>query len=592
VDVRYEPDAGTAEGTTAVAAAAGAVQRYLDLLRDHEPVTWTRLGACDRDHDLPDLTPDGLAARARELAALEAVVRRRRDAVPIDAAGDEREARDDLALLSDEIEYRRFLSEVRARHRRDPLAALDAVSAGTHELLRRVDLPLEERRRRLHAAIDRARATPAFLEEAGRLLEGSPAPHLDVALQRLPGLLILLRDELPARAAALDVDAGAAAAAGQAAGEGLEAFGALLDELQAEPPLPWRLGPEHHAVTLRAALGTEMPASEVADRAERWLAEVHDELAELAAAGWSDRFPGEARPADPRERIRRVLADCVDTALSREELVPEARRAVDEARAFAAAWGLADVPPEDRLTVTEVPGYLAGIAVAFITAPPPLDPSGGCVYYLSPVPEWWDDDQATSFLREYTPAQLRSLALHEGYPGHFVQLEHAAQHPRLVRRLVSRPVFAEGWAVHVEREAVLAGFGADGSSAVARDDYRLTQRKLELRIATNALLDVGLHTGDLDDDGALALLTGEAFQETAEAQGKLTRAKVTSGQLCSYFVGGEELGDLRTETAAAEGAGFDAGDFHRRLLSHGTPTIDVVRRALADPRAAVRRPFA
>jgi uncharacterized protein (DUF885 family) len=263
---------------------------------------------------------------------------------------------------------------------------------------------------------------------------------------------------------------------------------------------------------------------------------------------------------------------------------------VEEARAFALASGLTDVPPAERLTVTEVPPYLQGIAVAFITQAPPLDPSTGCTYYLSPVPDSWDEGQASSFLREYNPAQLRSLAIHEGYPGHFVQLEHASRHPRLARRMLTRPAFAEGWAVYIEREALAAGFAEQGS-AVDRDDYRMTQRKLELRIASNALLDVGLHTQHLDDEEALDLLTTTAFQERAEAEGKLTRAKVTSGQLCSYFIGGEEVGDLRSEVEQREGADFDLRRFHQRVLSHGTPTVDVVRGALDDD-APVHRPFA
>jgi uncharacterized protein (DUF885 family) len=122
------------------------------------------------------------------------------------------------------------------------------------------------------------------------------------------------------------------------------------------------------------------------------------------------------------------------------------------------------------------------------------------------------------------------------------------------------------------------------------DDYRITQRKLELRIATNALLDVGLHAGDLTDEAALDLLTRSAYQGTAEAEGKVVRAKVTSGQLCSYFVGGEELGDVRAEVERAEGSSFDLRRFHQRLLSHGTPTIDIVREALHD-QAPARRPF-
>lgn len=577
--------------TTASTRAAALLDRYLDLLRDHEPVTWTRLGASDRDTDLPDVGPEADAARSRGLARLDAEVCAARDEVPLDAVGEDREARDDLVLLAEELEYRRFLVDLRPRYATDPLAALEAVASGLHELLRRRDLPREEQVRRLTAAGARARAIPAFLEQAGGALEAAPVPHLEVALARLGGLRDLLGEQLPARAAALGLDPTDACAAGAEGIEGLDAFGALLDELRGEVPAPWRLGPDHHAVTLRAALGAAMPPAEIADRAQAWLATVHAELAELAAAGWARRFPGEPIPRDEAERIRRVLGHVARTAVSRDELVPEARRAVVEARAFAESLGLGDVPPAERLTVTEVPSYLAGIAVAFISQAPPLDPSGGCVYYLSPVPPSWDDDRAASFLREYTPAQLRSLALHEGYPGHFVQLEHASHHPRLARRLLTRPAFAEGWAVHVEREAVRAGFGDGTTSAVDGDDYRLTQRKLELRIATNALLDVGLHTGDLDDAAALALLKDGAFQEDAEAHGKLTRAKVTSGQLCSYFVGGAEVADLHQEVRDREGHAFDTRTFHQRLLSHGTPTVDVVRRALADD-APARRPFA
>jgi hypothetical protein len=577
--------------TTATDRAAALVDRYLALVRDHEPVTWTRLGATDRDTELPELGPEADGARSRDLARLDADVRAARDDVPLAATGEDREARDDLTLLADELEYRRFLVDERPRYATDPLAGLEAVSSGVHELLRRTDLPRGEQVRRLEAATARARAVPAFLEQAGAVLEAAPEPHVEVAVGRIAGLARLLRDELPARATALGLDAADACDAGATGAGGVEAFGALLDELRAEVPAPWRLGPDHHAVTLRAALGASMPAAEVADRARTWLRTVRAELAELAASGWSERFPGEPVPTDEGHRIRRALGHVARTALSRDELVPEARRAVTEARAFAEQVGLGDVPPADRLTVTEVPDHLAGIAVAFISQPPPLDPGAGCVYYLSPVPTGWDEDRARSFLREYTPAQLRSLALHEGYPGHFVQLEHAAQHPRLARRLLTRPAFAEGWAVHVERQAVQAGFGDGESSAVDGDDYRLTQRKLELRIAINAVLDVGLHTGDLDDDAAMELLTGGAFQEPAEARGKLTRAKVTSGQLSSYFVGGAELGDLHADAVAAEGAAFDACAFHQRLLSHGTPTVEVVRRALRDD-APVRRPFA
>lgn len=594
------------EGTRALATAETLLLRYLDHLEEHEPVEATRLGLSSRDGDLPDLSPTALAARSRDLAVLAGEVEQRRGELDTllppsaddgrgrseDAEGAAlREARGDLQLLADELEFRRFRLDVRPRFVLDPLAALETIAAGIHELLRRQDLPVEARRLRVDAATRRARRIPVLLEQAGTLLASSAEPNLDVALQRLPGLIALVEEELPARAASVGAGIAAARDAGEVAAEGLEAFGALLDELSEEPAAPWRLGPAEHAVTLRAALGTTMNPAQVEDRARTWLDTVGEEMVELASESWERRFPGERRPDDTGELVRRTLGAVAATAVPRTELVAEARRAVDEARAFALATGLTDVPPAERLTVTEVPSYLRGIAVAFITQAPALDTTAGCTYYLSPVPDSWTDEQAGSFLREYNPAQLRSLAIHEGYPGHFVQLEHASQHPRLARRLLTRPVFAEGWAVHIEREVLAAGFGDEGTSAVTGDDYRVTQRKLELRIATNALLDVGLHAGELTDDDAMRLLTCTAFQEPAEARGKLVRAKVTSGQLCSYFVGGEELTDLHAEVRAREGASFDVRSFHARVLSHGTPTTALVAEALRAG-APARRPFA
>jgi hypothetical protein len=572
--------------------AARLVERYLDLIVAHEPVEATRLGLPERAGALPDLAPEALAARSRDLTALAGALDAELAALPPDVRGAEREARGDLELLADSVAYRRFLLDERPRLQHDPLGALTIVAAGLHEHLRRTDLDRADQCRRLEAAVQRARRVPVLLEQAGSLLTGSPAPHLDVALQRLPGLIDLVRDALPRRAEALGVDVSPARDAGEVAAEGLVAFGALLVELAEEPAADWRLGPEHHAVTLRSALGTAMAPGEIEDRARSWIAQVRTEMAELAAATWSRRFPGEPVPADAGERIRRTLDAIAATTVPRAGLVDEARRAIEEARAFASATGLTDVPPAERLTVTEVPPFLRGIAVAFISQAPPLEPEAGCTFYLAPVPDAWDEAQARSFLREYNPAQLRSLAIHEGYPGHFVQLEHASQHPRLARRLLTRPAFAEGWAVYVERVVVAAGFGEGATSAVSGDDYRFTQRKLELRIASNALLDVGLHAGELTDDDALSLLTHTACQERAEAEGKLTRAKVTSGQLCAYFVGGEEVTDLRAEVEAREGADFDLRGFHQRLLSHGTPTVAMVAAALRDDDTPVRRPFA
>ncbi len=421
------------------------------------------------------------------------------------------------------------------------------------------------------------------------LLTSSPRPHLEVALGRLQGLVGLVRDELPRRAGELGLDPVEARDAGEVATEALGAYGAFLSELGEQEPAPWRLGPDQHAQALRLALGSDMAVDEIERRARAWLAQVREEMADDAGALLASR--GRDAPRDPTERtlagLELVSADRVD----RGELLDVAREAVRTAHRWAEEEDVVDLPPAELLSITEVPAFLQGVAVAFITAPPPLEPESGCTYYLSPVPGSWDAERATSFLSEYNRSALLNVALHEAVPGHWVQLEHAARHPRFVRRWLFSSAFAEGWAVHIERVAVQLGFG-DDLDGVDGAAYRLSQRKLELRLATNALLDVGLHAGDLDDAGALAMMTSEAFQQEAEASGKLVRGKVTSGQLCSYFVGGEELRELERTARERQGSAFDLHRFHQQVLSHGTPPAAVVAAALADPTGAVeRRPF-
>jgi hypothetical protein len=567
------------------------VLRFLRHIREHEPVEATRLGLVGADGRLPDLAPGALDDRARDLDLLARAVADLLDETEGRSSAAVREARGDLRLLAAELDHRRFLREVRPRLALDPLTALDTVGASIHELLAWDDGTPGDRCRRLEAAAQRARRVPVLLEQASGLLTSAPQPHLSMALDRVGGLLSLVREVLPAEAEELGVDVSPARDAGEVAAEGLEAFAALLDELIADPPGAWRLGPTDHALLLRTGLGTTMWPSQIEDRARVHLARIRARLAELTGSAWTHWYPHERPPGDDDERIRRALAALARTALAPQELLDEARVAIDEAWAFARTVQIIDVPPSERLRVREVPAHLSGVAVAYVTPPPPLRPATGCTYHLAPIPAGWDGERSAALLRAYTPAALRSLAIHEGYPGHVVQLEHAAQHPRLARRLLARPVFAEGWAVYIEREVARAGFGLGGTSRVAAPDYQLVQLVHELRIAAGALVDVGLHAASLPDTAAYDLLRGAAFHTPEEAAATVRRVQVHPGQLSAYFIGGEELTDLRSEVELREGAAFRPRSFHQRVLSHGTPTVAIVAEALADE-APARRPFA
>jgi len=140
---------------------------------------------------------------------------------------------------------------------------------------------------------------------------------------------------------------------------------------------------------------------------------------------------------------------------------------------------------------------------------------------------------------------------------------HANRFPSQLRAVLSSGAFVEGWAVYSEWVMARAGFGGA--------KVRLMEQKMILRLCVNAILDNEVHAGTLDEKGALALMTNEAFQEEGEAVGKWKRARLTSAQLSTYFYGFSEMMALRAQLEKAPG--FTERAYHDKLLSFGSPSM-------------------
>jgi uncharacterized protein (DUF885 family) len=134
----------------------------------------------------------------------------------------------------------------------------------------------------------------------------------------------------------------------------------------------------------------------------------------------------------------------------------------------------------------------------------------------------------------------------------------------LIRKVLSSGTFAEGWAVYTEQMMLDQGFGGGDPG------LRLQQLKFYLRAVVNALLDHAMHAGAMTDAEAMELLVGRAFQSEGEAVGKIIRAKQSSCQLSTYFVGRTAFYRLRQQAQRDLGGRFDLGRYHETVLAHGT----------------------
>ena len=108
----------------------------------------------------------------------------------------------------------------------------------------------------------------------------------------------------------------------------------------------------------------------------------------------------------------------------------------------------------------------------------------------------------------------------------------------------------------------------------------MTFLKHHLRVLANTILDVRLQTKGMTDQEALDLMINDAFQEREEATGKLRRAKLSSTQLPTYYVGFSDWRRLRDRVREAKGAAFSLKEFHESALRAGAVPLPVLSRLL------------
>jgi uncharacterized protein (DUF885 family) len=179
-----------------------------------------------------------------------------------------------------------------------------------------------------------------------------------------------------------------------------------------------------------------------------------------------------------------------------------------------------------------MPEFKRGVAIAYCESPGPLDKTGKTIFRgLADTEKDWSKERKESFFREYNNYMIRDLTVHEEMPGHYVQLAHSNQFhaPTLVRVIFQSGPFIEGWAVYCEQVMAERGYGGP--------EVKMQQLKMRLRSIANAILDQGIHAGNMTEKEGMDLMTQETFRQEGEAVAKWKRARLTSAQLSTYFVG-------------------------------------------------------
>ena len=576
------PTAPATDGQATAAAVSAADAAFTDLSAralegwfQLSPVSATQIGDHRFDGELDDLSEAG---RARGLEFSQNLLA---ELQALDVAALSRENQVDAAILRNQLQYDIWNAQTLQGWAWDPQLYSGLAGQAIYGLMAREFAPLPER---LKSATARMQKIPALLAQARANLDPARVPkvHAETVARQNAGVLGIVDTFITPHLDQLDP---ADRQQAQAAIDGLKTAVAEHQKWLDETLVPnakgeFRVGAEVYDQKLQFALLSSLSRADIKQRAEAELVRVRGEMYAIAQQVLKDtagapQLPDNPSPQQQQKAIEAALELAYAQHPARDQVVADARVALDRATAFVREHDLVTVP-DAPVEIIEMPEFQRGVAVAYADSPGPLDKNLKTFYAVSPMPEDWTDAQVESFLREYNSRMIDLLSIHEGTPGHYLEGWHSAKFPSTLRAVLRSGMFAEGWAVYTEKMMADAGY-LDNDPL-----FRLVQLKFYLRTIANAILDQGVHVDGWSREQAMDLMVNQTFQQESEAAGKWTRAQLTSAQLPTYFVGVQEHFDLRKAMEEKQGDAFNLKAYHDQVLSYGAPPVRFVRELMLD----------
>lgn len=517
---------------------------------------------------LDDMSPAGIAEQRRLYISWR---KRFQTETPVASLGPDDAA--DWRLIDDQIALNLLELDRIRNYRHNPTVYVELIGGALFQPLTD-DYAAEDVR--VGDVLSRVAAIPRFLEQARAQLMDADPIFIKVAVEENDGNVDLIQNMVagyahPGTALKAKFDQVAPPAV-----EALKNFSAWLENDLAKRKIDrtWRLGKESYAEKFRLVMETPITPDQVLAEAEEALKKTRAEMLEIALPLHKQYYPDhdDHSSLSGKERentiIGEVLKKIADDHPKRDELLEDAKDDLAGIRQFIVDKKIVSLKSRDNLKVIPTPPFMRGVySVAGFHGAPPLDPNAEAQFWVTPIDPKTPEEKAESKLREYNNWALKWLCIHEALPGHYVQAEHANDiqpvSRRLVRDLFGNGAYVEGWAEYIAQVMMEEGF------ANSDPRYRISYLKVWLRSIGNAILDIRMHTMGMTDEEAMTFMLKDAFQTQAEAEGKLQRAKLTSTQLPTYFVGTTEWWRLRRAYQAAKAQDFSLAQFHDRALDAG-----------------------
>ncbi len=540
-------------------------KKYIDELLANNPEWATRLGEHQFDGKLNDYSIEGIKSdiefNKNYLNDL--------DKIQLDKLNQTNNV--DYRIWKHNLESNIFQNEVLKEYEWNPMTY--NVGSAINNLLQRDFAPLKLRLGNVKLRLQRI---PTVLEAAKTNLKNPPKIHTETAISQNEGVINLIKGDLQMFVDKAELKDEFAPIQEKAIKD-LEEYGKWLKEdLLPRSEGDFRIGDEKYQEKLKHSLESDLKKDEILKRAEVDLKATQERMFEVAEEVHKRLMPGVLEIKEYKDQkavIKVVLDKLAEERPNNETIVPLAEKAVTETEKFILDKKLVTVPIEP-LKVIEMPEFARGSAVAYFDSAGPFEEKNETFYAIAPTPKDWDEKRRESFYKEYNDYMVKNLTVHEAMPGHYLQIMHSNEFkaPTPIRAIFRSGTFTEGWAVYTEQLMAEQGYGGE--------EVEMQQLKMKLRVIINAIIDQEIHTAGMTEKDAIDFMMNEGFQEEGEASGKWKRAKLTSTQLSTYYVGSIEVNDIRKAYIEKNKGELDLLKMHDAMLDFGSPAPKYVKEML------------
>jgi uncharacterized protein (DUF885 family) len=518
----------------------------IDNFARFDPVWGTTIGIHAYDGRLGNFTKENIKAFVKYLEGEENFI------ADFDTAGWEIDDQIDLKLLLSNVKYQIFNLKTFPYWQKSPSVYSDQCLLGIYYLMLRNFKPLEER---LPDIISRLKEIPRICREARANLD-HPAPvfveistdAVDEGAKLIDDVCTDLESKFPARAAEISDAHDRAVSA-------MKNLNIYCREMEKGPERSYSIGKKNFDYLLSDVHLIDVDSDSLLRLGNNIYAQTDSLMAALAP-----RIP--SRDTMPRFGIPSLGKDDVMAYYSWE---------IEQMKNYVISSHYATIPENFGICIPmETPAFLRGIIRGIAYDPPaPLDSFQNGFFYVRPLPDTFTEKQKADYLSYIYKRGFRGSIVHEGYPGHHLQLLLADRNPSKIRRIQQDNIFIEGWALYCEEAVYKQGLYGDDlrqwNGVIGGVQFR----------AVRIIVDIGLQTGRFTPETALAFMNDKLGKNDYYYTAEVRRYCANPTQALAYLTGKTMILRMRDRAKSQEGDNFDLQHFHDRLLSEGSisPTL-------------------